>query len=240
MTRPPQPQRPALPYRQPVARGQSYPPLGFADDGTPLFGYRAPTAAAELPADPPPPPQIPGAGPGGPPPGPRRDPVWRTMAGLAAVLVLVLVVAGALKLFSAGGDDNELAQRSELPPVSQPLDDPYLDQVPSPVPPDRTTPRQVPPPGGNRGQQGPPQETEYEAITEGRATVLFLTDGQTQVATTTGGTWTKDAVTTGMARLTVLVTEGQEASCKITVDGEVVAERELDASTPLRLLTCQA
>lgn len=239
MTRPPQPQRPAPPYRPPVARGQTYPPLGFADDGTPRFQYRPPNAAAELPVDPPPPPpEAPGQGAPGPG-GPGRDPVWRTMAGIAAVIVLVLVVAGALKLLSSRGDDNQFAQRSDPPPVSQPLDDPYLDDTEDPLPSESPTRRPAPPPRSTPRSQGPAQETVYEAVTEGRATVLFLTDGRTQVTSISGGTWTKDAVTNGMARLTVLVTEGQKASCRITVEGEVVAERELDASSPLRLLTCQ-
>ncbi|AVL99328.1 hypothetical protein C6V83_02490 [Gordonia iterans] len=235
MTRPPHAPRSAPPYRQPVARGQTYPPLGFAPDGTPRYRYDAPTPAAAPPADPPPPPAPPDPEP------PRRDPVARTMLGIASVVVLVLAVAGVLMVFSSGGDEeNPLSQRSD-PPLSQSTDDPYLEDLeentPETIDPRRPSIPRVP---GSSRPAGPPRPTVYEVVTEGRATVLYRDGTQTKVESIQGGRWTEEAQTTGVARVSVLVAEGTTASCKITVDGQVVSERELEPGDDnLRLLVCQ-
>lgn len=237
MTRPPHTPRPAPPYRPPVARGQTYPPLGFAGDGTPRYGYTAPTPAAQLPVEPSPPPAA-------PPPPPRRDPVWRTVAGIASVLVLVLVVAGALKLMSSGNDD-DVPRRAD-PPLSQPLDDPYLggneDPNPSTTPRVPSSPSGVVPPGTRTTPRpsGPPLPTLYEGVTEGQATVLYRDGTGTRVLSTPGGPWSVQATTTGVARVTVLVPDGTSASCRITIDGELVSDNQINAGGgTLRLLVCQ-
>ncbi len=231
MTRPTRAPRPAPPYRAPVARGQTYPPLGFADDGTPRYRYEPANPAAALPVEPPAPPVPPA-----PPQPPRRDPGNRVLLGLGAVLVLVLLMAGALKLVSSSGDD-DLAQRRD-PVLTTMPDDPYLSEVPAPVPPTvrptvprRTTPAQP---------TGPATPTVYEVTTTGGATLMYLDGGRTQVAVTSGGPWKMAATTHGTARVTALLQRGVAGSCKITVDGRVVASRELaDDDSALRLLTCQ-
>lgn len=227
MTRSPQAPRPAPPYRQPVARGQTYPPLGFAADGTPRYRYEPPTAAAAPPVEPPPPPP-----PTAPPEPPRNEPLRRVLFGVGAALVLILLLAGALAFFSrSSGDD--LAQRSEPVPTTVP-DDPYLSEVPAPAPP--TPPRRSTP----ARPTGAAVPTVYEVTTDGRATLMYVDADGAQVAVTAGGSWRVATTTHGTARVTALLQQGVSGSCTITVDGRVVARQEIAAdSSPLRLLTCQ-
>lgn len=234
------------PYRQPVARGQSYPPLGFADDGTPRYQYQPSNPAAALPVEPSAPPPPP------PPEPPRRNSPRRTLLGIGAVLLMVLALAGALMLVSSRGSSNDLAQRYD-PPVPPVADDPYLSEVPplSTLP--RQTPRSEVPPGprvpgetgapGNgvpRTPTGPPVPTIYEVTTDGQATVMYTDGARTRVDVTQGGTWTVSTTTNGVARVTVVLQRGAAASCSVTVDGKVVSRKELPANgSSIRLLTCQ-
>lgn len=235
MTRPSRAPRTAPPYRQPVARGQSYPPLGFTADGAPQYQYQPPTPAAAPPVTPPPvEPPTPMAS----PPKPPQDPKKRMLGGLAAVLVFVLAVAAALTFFSRD-DDNQFAERS-APPATQPLDDPYLDDLEDPGPsadpnapsaPRRTTP----------GAPGATAPTVYEVTTESPTAVVFLSRGRMTVGDAPGGPWVQSTVTYGgQARITLLVPEGEAASCRITIDGEEVATQQIEASTSVRLLTCES
>ncbi|MFC0313436.1 hypothetical protein ACFQNE_13480 [Gordonia phosphorivorans] len=240
MTRPPHAPRPAPPYRPPVARGQTYPALGFADDGTPQYQYQPPTPAAALSVTPP---TQPPAGPPTSPPEPPRDPLRRMLGGLAAVLILVLLVAAALTFFSGGDDaDTRFAERS-APPATQPLDDPYLDDLENPRssadPNAPQSPRSSAPRPSAPGTRGTPLPTVYEVTTESLTTVVFLGQGRMRVAEAPGGRWTEETVTYGDARLTLLVPEGEAASCRITVDGVEVASQEVEPSTTVRLLTCE-
>ncbi|WP_298440740.1 hypothetical protein [Gordonia sp. (in: high G+C Gram-positive bacteria)] len=233
MTRSSHAPRSAPPYREPIARGQTYPPLGFADDGTPRYGYTPPTVAAQVPVEPAP------VQPGPPPP-PKRDPAWRTVAGVASVLVLILVVAGALKLASSGGRD-DLSVRSD-PPQSQTLDDPYLDGNQNPDQSGVPSFPMPPVPGGTTPAQpsGPPLPTLYEVTTQAQSTVLYRDGDITKVTTKPGGPWSVQAVTTGLARITVLVGDGEAASCRITVDGKLVSSQQVSGGgSGMRLLVCQ-
>ncbi|MFT3660418.1 MAG: hypothetical protein QM809_03190 [Gordonia sp. (in: high G+C Gram-positive bacteria)] len=233
MTRSPHSPRPAPPYRQPIARGQTYPPLGFADDGTPRYRYEPPRSAAPSTPEPLEPAPVSAPEP------PRGDPVNRTLVGVGGVVALVLLVAVVLALVSGGDpDESRLAQRSDPPPV-QPTDDPYLDGLeddsPFTIEPRPSTPRRTP-----SRPAGPGSPTVYEVTTEGRATVLYRDGEGIEVVSVQGGVWTERATTHGVARVSVLVAEGSAASCKITVDREVVAEQELrETQGGLRLLVCQ-
>lgn len=238
MTRPPHRPRAAPPYRPPVARGQTYPPLGFGDDGLPRYQYSAPNPAAELPPEPSPAPA--------PPPPPRKpDATGRVVGWVVAALVVVVVIAFGIALFSSSGNDLAETRRSD-PPISQSLDDPYLteDQQPDTTSVPRRTPRTTPSLPGTRApgpttRPGPPQETTYEVNAETEATVFYMTDSGIKIAVVPAGKWTLTTATRGDARVNVAVTRLQAASCSITVEGERVAAEQLDPSGPLRLLTCR-
>lgn len=245
MTGPSQPPNPDPRYRPPVARGQSYPPLGFADDGTPRFRYEAPTPAAALPE----PPVAPPPGPPAPEP-PTNDPVRRAVLGVAGVIVVVLLIAGGLKLFSGSDGADESFARRGAPPISQPTDDPYLQDLEDPNPqtatpqtttPQTTTPRTVPPRTSRPpGPAGPPVEALYEVTTDGRATVVYRDGTQSKVVRTEGGTWSARVTANGTPHLTVLLADGGRGACTITVEGEVVADEELgDQEGAVRLLVCR-
>lgn len=240
MTRSPKTTRSAPPYRPPIARGQTYPPLGFAEDGTPQYQYTPPdpkmvprNEAAPVRAPEPSEPEP-----------PRQNPVRRTMLGIASVIGIVLLVAGVLALISAGNDDS-LPERA-APPVTEQagdpyLDDPYLDDIepddPLTIEPSLPSRPRTTAPSRPLGQ---PQPTVYEVTTEGPATVLYRDGTQTKVISHSGGTWTQPAVTTGLARVSVLPEHGAAATCRITVDGTVVSERSLEeAQGALRILVCQ-
>ncbi|MFZ2511254.1 MAG: hypothetical protein WAW85_09225 [Gordonia sp. (in: high G+C Gram-positive bacteria)] len=239
MTRPPQRPRSAPPYRPPVARGQTYPPLGFGDDGRPRYQYSAPNPAAELPPEPPPPPA--------PAPAPQKpDPTRRVVAWVAAVLVAVVVIALGIQMFSSSGDDLAGSRRSD-PPVSQSLNDPYLTENDQPDPTaavPRRTPRTTPSVPGTRAprsttRSGPPQATTYEVNTETEATIFYMADTGIKIAVVPAGKWTLTTTTHGDARVNVAVTKLQAASCSITVEGKRAVTEQLDPSGPLRLLTCR-
>lgn len=241
MTRPPHTPRPAPPYRPPVARGQSYPPLGFADDGTPRYEYTAPSPSAAAPPDQPPASPAP---PASPPPPPRRDPVRQVVTWLVAALAGILVVAFALTLFSTGGSDTADQIRS-APPASQPLDDPYLDgnEDPNPpesvLPPQPSTPRSLPPAPRSARPQGPLQEVRYEVITEVPATVFFSDQGSSRWARIPAGGWELITKTQGNGQITVFVEKGSTAECTIAVDGREVAAERLDPTSGPGILTCR-
>ena len=239
--------RSAPQYRAPVAAGQTYPALGFGDDGTPRYTYDPPSQEHLIPVDLPP--ETEQAPP--PPEPPRRDPVWRTMAGVASVLLLVLVVAGGLMLFNRSGEStNEWADRRP-PPVSQPLDDPYLDEVPDIDDQPKRTPtpdrrRQSPVDPGDRPTDSVPAEGEevtYTVDSTGPVIVTYMGADGIDIVTTQAGTWTETF--TGTARrlqLTVVADPGVQAGCRIEVGGKIVNEKQLPDggdSTALRSLTCR-
>ncbi|MFT3716314.1 MAG: hypothetical protein QM774_10310 [Gordonia sp. (in: high G+C Gram-positive bacteria)] len=241
MTRPPT-QRSAPPYRQPVAAGQTYPPLGFDDAGNPRYGYQPSDPKAALP-QPEPEPAPP------PPEPPKRDPVRRTMAGLAAVLLLVLVVAGALKLLAHDSDD-DVAVRGE-PPTSQNLDDPYLSQVPKlTTEQPSTTPRSprtgVPAPDGTGPDdaQADGQKIVYTVTSTGPVVIGYVDENGVDTDTSSGGEWTKSFVSAGGAlQVAAFVQPGVGASCSIQVGGRVVVKRSVEADPSAggrRYLTCES
>ena len=235
MTRPPQQPRPVQPYRPPVAPGQTYPPLGFGDDGLPRYQYAPPTPSAELP---PAPPATPEPEPG-PPPKPDRS--GRIGAWAAATVGAVVVIVLGITVFSPSGDDLAGSQRSD-PPISPSLDDPYLTENQDPDP-HRTAPRTTSP--GTRAprsthRQGQPQRTTYEVTTETEATVFYVAETGVEITIVPAGTWTMTTTTYGDARVSVAVTDLRPASCSITVEGKPVAVEQLDPSGPLRLLTCRS
>ncbi|MFT4087358.1 MAG: hypothetical protein QM658_09400 [Gordonia sp. (in: high G+C Gram-positive bacteria)] len=224
-----------------MTAGQSYPPLGFSSQGQPVYQYLPPDtpqpAAAQAVATTPP----------GPPPEPPRKPAGpgrRGLLAIAGVLVLLVVVVGALRWF--GDDDATDYSRRADPPASQNVDDPYLggneDPNESKQRPTPSRPATSSAPGGS-AQPAAPGEYEgkqvtYEVITTASATVLYIDQTSVQFGRFDGGTWRKSfTATMNPLRITVLASTG-EASCRISVDGEAVAEKSLAADAPDRTLTC--
>ncbi|WP_132992819.1 hypothetical protein [Gordonia zhaorongruii] len=222
-----------------MAVGQQYPPLGYGPDGTPRFEYRpdtgppGATSHVEVPAEPDGPDS---AGPGvsGPPPNaplPPENTGQRLAMGIAAVVVLVLVVAGGLALLSGGEDRDTLPPRAE-PPLSQNTDDPYL-------------PKSIEPKESVPGETGRPAPSGLEAVLTVEAapgsTILFIDDGQVRLQHLTEDMWEQKVQgTTGALRVSVVAAPGAPASCKITVDGRVVAHQQLPADDPSGMLVCRA
>lgn len=227
---------PAPPYRAPVAAGQTYPALGFDADGTPRFGYAPPTAAAAPPADPEPP-----SAPVGPPPPPERRPGPRAAYAVLGVLVLLLVVVAALKVTSR--DAEEPVARTE-PPVSQPLDDPYLDdQAPQhedepDTPPGSRVPESSAPSGPGQDNRG--QQVRYVVTSDGPASIAYTLGDRPMVALLSRGSWSRTFTGTGdVPALVADVMDGHSASCEIRIGTQVVAENQLSAESPNRTLTCK-
>lgn len=227
---------PAPPYRRPAAPGQSYPPLGFGPDGLPRFSYQAPSPAAELPPEP--------VEPEAPQPEGFRPPDRRAqesrqnlIVGSIGLLVAVLLVIGAFKLFT-GGDDEPVQVRSD-PPLSQPLDDPYLDEGEAPRhenDDEPTTPRQSPPtdaPADGR--------ITYVATSTGDGVIRFQQGRRTLVGVLQAGTWRRSFTDDGSGPLAMelVVTPGASATCRILRGDQVIANEELSPETPDRTLTCR-
>ena len=215
-------------YRPPLAVGQVYPPLGYSDDGAPMFTYddrERVLAGPQPPVAPPPPPP--------PPPEPEPDSRWNLAIGLAATVVLVLVAAVAVKWF--GGSDEGPVSRAD-PPASQSTDDPYLENLPKQ--PQSSVPRD-PEADEAPGRSG--AATVVYEVESGPATILYSADETVQVARNASGTWTETirGSQSQLLRVSVILSSDEPATCSITVDGKQVVTRSTGESAPTGILTCQ-
>lgn len=215
-------------YRPPLAVGQVYPPLGYSDAGAPIFTYddRERILAGPAPAVASPPP------PAAPPP-PEPDNRWNLAIGLAATVVLVLIVAVGFRWL--GGTDEAPTTRAD-PPATQSTDDPYLEGLPNRPPP--SVPRD-PEAGDEPGRSG--TATVVYTVESGPATILYVAGDRPQIASNASGTW-KQTVRGSQRRLlrvSVVPSTDEPATCSIAVDGKTVVTQSLDAESTTGMLTCQ-
>lgn len=217
-------------YRPPLAVGQVYPPLGYSDGGAPMFTYddRERVLAGPQPAEQAPPPPPPAPAPLEP--GNR----WNLAIGIAATVVLVLVVAVVGKMIGSNNDDAPV-QRAD-PPLSQSTDDPYLERLPQQS--ESSVPRD-PEASDAPGRSG--DATVVYEVTSGPATLLYVEGDRVQIAQTPSGTWKKTVRGSQrtLLRVSVLMATEEPASCSISVDGKAVAKQSTGAASRSGMLTCQ-
>lgn len=219
-------------YRAPVGPGQQYPPLGYDEHGRPQYTYRSPSEVAAPAAEPARPaaaasPQVP------PPPPPRRS---ETIGIVVAISAVVVVVALGLLVLWPGDDGSEIAEPPR-PPAT--FDQPAITPgTTAPRVPRSRTPDSAP--------RGPAvdvvgKEVVYTVETDGRASIVFIDGEAVRVASAEGRTWTVSFTGTAMpVRVTVVVAAGTEASCRIEVDGDVVASDAVDGTDSSGMLSCVA
>ncbi|ALG83438.1 hypothetical protein [Gordonia phthalatica] len=217
-------------YRPPLAVGQVYPPLGYSDAGAPLFTYddRERVLAGPPPVVEPPPPPAP------PPPAPEPDGRWNLAIGLAATVVLVLIVAVGFK-WLGGGTDDAPTNRAD-PPATQSTDDPYLKELPKQ--PQSSVPRD-PEADDQPGRSG--TATVVYEVESGPATILYFAGDRVQIARNESGTWkqTIRGSQSKLLRVSVILSSDEPATCTITVDGKTVVTQSTGASSTTGMLTCQ-
>ncbi|TSD94765.1 hypothetical protein FOV72_16295 [Gordonia rubripertincta] len=227
------------PYVQTPAPSQLYPPLGYAPDGTALFRPGQPTntelriaeqasrdearVAAESTRE--------------------SDDESRlatvSTSSLIVCLGLVVLVAVAIVGFS-GMFRNQ--------PTEPPLADPptTIDTVPLP----RTfePPRLTPDDPGRSAPGGPDQRVNpqdkpvtYEVTIDGQATILYVDSMGLRSEFAPSNPWSVE-FTGGdnPLRLLVIAGTGSGAKCSITVDGKVVVEDAVTATSARRTASCIA
>ena len=227
------------PYGQTPVSPRLYPPLGYAPDGTALFTPGQPTntelriaehaAREEARAE--------AASSDGPDDESRITKV--STSSLIVCLGLVVLVAVAIVGFS-GMFRNE--------PTEPPLADPptTIDTVPLP----RTfePPRLTPDGPGQTAPGGPdervnPQDkpVTYDVAIDGQATILYVDSLGLRSEFAPSNPWSVE-FTGGdnPLRLLVIAGTGSGAQCSITVDGRVVVEDTVTASSPRRTASCIA
>lgn len=213
-------------YRPPLAVGQQYPALGYGPDGAPRFTYQPdpdPTAQTR-PVEP----EVPQHTP--PPPPDPRESRQRMLLGAVGVLVVVLFAVGVFKLMSQGDDPGPEALRDNAP-VSQNTTDPYL-------------PKSIEPTDEVPGETTPPAQAMVDAElavdAEPGSAVAYIDSGQVEFVQMTTAHWKQTVrATTRQLQIRVVVAPGSPASCRITVDGQVVADEEASGDEA-GVLVCSA
>ncbi|MEO9329146.1 hypothetical protein ABFT43_14695 [Gordonia sp. B21] len=215
-----------------------YPPLGYAADGTPLFRPFQPTntelheaeAAARAERD----------AAEAAESAQRQQPGSRmtgiSTATLIVSLGLVVLVAVALVGFSGVWRDRAAEDTLADPPAT-------IETIPIPrtFSPPTLTPDD--PGGGRPGQRVDPQDkpVTYEVTIDGQATILYVDAMGLRSEFSPTNPWSVEFTgTDNPLRLLVIAGTGSGAKCSIRVDGEVVVEDTVSATSPRRTASCIA
>lgn len=232
------------PYLQPLYP-QLYPPLGHADDGTPLFvpgqQTRTEKAAAESAAFAAGPAVAPSDENGGPSE-PERRPARPALRGpLALVALAVVVVLGAALMLSMrnNADPDTTTLPTYTPTITALPTQPTIPRVPGQTEPDDPlVPGQGAPPSDSVPSAG--KAIVYEVALSDSGSIIYVDDTGLRTAV---GSPTKWSITfTGVdnpLRILVISAVGS-ASCQIKVDGKVVAADSITGDSSRRTLSCRA
>ena len=218
---------------------QFYPPLGFADDGTPRH---TPGPPGGRPANAPP---DGGRRGGGPPaaaarratPGPvshridrRSDTLWKT-----TVYVVAIVVLGAATLLMARNMlTDDTPDEITLPSVDS--DDTWITDTQAPY----TRMPDVPSRRGT-GIDATGKAVVYRVTVTGVGVLAYSDGVGTRSDVVSEPEWSVAFTgTSSPLRLLVVGTSGSAVSCSISVDGEVVATDRVAAESDRRTATCLA
>lgn len=226
-------------YQQPVGP-QFYPPLGYADDGTPrYFPGQPPARPSHVPTG------IGAVAPGTPAaddrraaPGPvshRAEPRQRGAVWKAAVYLIVIAVLGAATILMARNllsDDGP--EEITLPSVD--TSDTWITDTAPPYPtvPDTPTKR-----GATVDSAG--KNVVYQATINGVGVLAYSDATGTRTDVVSEPEWRVTFTGTGAPlRLLVVATSGSSVSCAILVDGQVVAHDDVSTQSSRRTAACLA
>ncbi|GAC85016.1 hypothetical protein [Gordonia paraffinivorans] len=215
-----------------------YPPLGYAPDGTPLFrpfqptntelhaaeqAARAERVAAEEAAA-------------------REEQQPSRLGGLSTSTLIVclgMVVLVAVAIVGFGGVWRDRTPDTTLadPPAT------LLETVPRTFEPPTLTPDGRGSVPGRPGQRVDPQNksVSYEVTIDGQATILYVDAVGLRSDFAPSNPWSVEFTgSDNPLRVLVIAGTGSGARCVIRVDGEVVVEDAVSASSPRRTASCIA